>query len=1066
MVPTDGSPLRGLIQDHIVAAAMLTLRDTLLNHEIYMHLVAGALLAESSGVRLLPPTIWKPQPRWTGKDVLSTLLINIVPRGASLFLSSRTKLPSRLLGGTAGEEEATVEIFDSLLLTGIIDKAQIGDAPHGLVHALYELHGGSTCGALLSALSRLLTRFLQWRGFSCRMDDLLLVSSAEARRSAAILATETHNEATQTPLPTSVADDAALRTLDGSMKCVLNTRTSRIIDTSLEGLLRTFPANNMTLMTMSGAKGSLVNASQISGALGQQELEGRRVPLMASAKTLPCFAPWDLGSRAGGYISQRFLSGIRVPEFYFHCMAGREGLIDTAVKTSRSGYLQRCLVKHLESLRVHYDGTVRDVDGTVIQFLYGEDGIDVGRSMALTRFHLMSQNVAALISKWAPAEALMRLDTRSAPRWQRRREKRILTAGSDAPVVISAASPWISLGAVSERFSDELECWIKSVGLEKASSLKDPSALTADQFRVLMWLRYMRSLVEPGEMVGVLAAQSVGEPSTQMTLNTFHFAGFGAKNVTLGIPRLREIVMTASRRIKTPTMMVPFRKDVDIARAQRLAARATRRTLACLLTSKRETGIPHRKSTDSLMSDGDCDSPLFGALSTAPLSVTERITCTNGTRKGNSVSYRQRVYSVQLQFLSAVQLSGAEFCISETEMVTAIKDTFSSLLLEYIRKQFKKGSIRNLRRNLVINQAALSAEEHLRTGFGATNSTEDVSIEEAAAGNANLSPKAAEDASSSSDEDLEESDVDDPVYGGSRLKGSDEEREEDDATTVVTMGTIDYSDPDTDTNSDSGDDDGRSGTTSISSMAALVATKRAKSDPDAKAPEEGIENFSYHYETGRCSFEFRYAVSQPKLFLLPILERLLARVIVREIPSIDRCFLSEEEEEASCHLLLTTEGVNFMGLAAMDISMDSKTILHGSLATSDDQETLLDMNSLYSNDVGAILAMYGVEAARAVIIKEIAAVFGVYSISVDARHLTLIADYMTFEGGYRAMNRTGLISSTSPLLKMTFESTFGYLKTASLFSEEDSLRGPSSRLVFGQVTEIGTGCMEIVQPVL
>ena len=84
------------------------------------------------------------------------------------------------------------------------------------------------------------------------------------------------------------------------------------------------------------------------------------MPRMASGKTLPCFGAYEGGARSGGFISDRFLTGLRPQEFYFHCMAGREGLVDTTVKTSRSGYLQRCLVKNLESLRVHYDGTVRD----------------------------------------------------------------------------------------------------------------------------------------------------------------------------------------------------------------------------------------------------------------------------------------------------------------------------------------------------------------------------------------------------------------------------------------------------------------------------------------------------------------------------------------------------------------------------------------------------------------------------------------------------------------------------------------------------------------------------------
>ena len=105
-------------------------------------------------------------------------------------------------------------------------------------------------------------------------------------------------------------------------------------------------------MTTTGAKGSIVNQSQVTCALGQQALEGRRVPRMNSGRTLPSFAPYDLNPRADGFVMDRFLTGVRPQEYYFHCMAGREGLVDTAVKTSRSGYLQRCLVKHLEELKV------------------------------------------------------------------------------------------------------------------------------------------------------------------------------------------------------------------------------------------------------------------------------------------------------------------------------------------------------------------------------------------------------------------------------------------------------------------------------------------------------------------------------------------------------------------------------------------------------------------------------------------------------------------------------------------------------------------------------------------
>jgi len=172
--------------------------------------------------------------------------------------------------------------------------------------------------------------------------------------------------------------------LDAEYKQALDEYTNKINKTCLPaGLITKFPDNNLQLMVVAGAKGSTVNTMQISCLLGQIELEGKRPPLMLSGKSLPSFQAFETKPQAGGFIDGRFLTGIQPQDFFFHCMAGREGLIDTAVKTSRSGYLQRCLIKHLEGLAVSYDHTVRNHDGTVVQFAYGEDGMDVSKAVFL-----------------------------------------------------------------------------------------------------------------------------------------------------------------------------------------------------------------------------------------------------------------------------------------------------------------------------------------------------------------------------------------------------------------------------------------------------------------------------------------------------------------------------------------------------------------------------------------------------------------------------------------------------------------------------------------------------------
>lgn len=149
------------------------------------------------------------------------------------------------------------------------------------------------------------------------------------------------------------------------------------------------------------------------------------------------------------------------------------------------------------------------------------------------------------------------------------REQQLTTAQDSHPAS--------TLGAVSESFRDALDRFVAS-GAAKAAGLRGKTARS--DFRRAMEARFMQSLAAPGEPVGVLAAQSIGEPSTQMTLNTFHFAGRGEANVTLGIPRLREILMTAAAKIATPVMTIPMRKGVSRADAEALARRLTRVTLA------------------------------------------------------------------------------------------------------------------------------------------------------------------------------------------------------------------------------------------------------------------------------------------------------------------------------------------------------------------------------------------------------------------------------------------------------------------------------------------------------
>lgn len=450
-------------------------------------------------------------------------------------LHASAKVPGHLWGKDSQEDK--VVFMDGELLCGVLDKSAFGASDYGMVHSVYELYGADVAGTLLGVLSRLFTKFLQHRAFTCRMDDLSLTPEGNRRRAEIIkkgtgLGTEgaidnfpslasvpeqEKPDILRSLLEDVLRDDSKMAGLDMTVKGKLNKLTKSIADVVMpHGLLRQFPHNHMQAMTLSGAKGSAVNAQQISCALGQQELEGRRVPVMVSGKTLPSFKPFETKAIAGGYVASRFLTGVKPQEFFFHCMAGREGLIDTAVKTSRSGYLQRCLIKHLEGVRIHYDNTVRGSDSSIYQFHYGGDALDVTKQKHLLQFEFIVRNQQTLVNRYKPraltevvseeAESYMKKVLKCKDKNERDRFKPAL----------SVYNPSRYLGSTSEKFAEKVEEYAKKNphGLLKKKDRDDTLPLrrrrvplSVKHFKLLTKVKYMRSLVEPGEAVGLLASQ-------------------------------------------------------------------------------------------------------------------------------------------------------------------------------------------------------------------------------------------------------------------------------------------------------------------------------------------------------------------------------------------------------------------------------------------------------------------------------------------------------------------------------------------------------------------------------
>ncbi|MBS7638544.1 DNA-directed RNA polymerase subunit A'/A'', partial [Candidatus Bathyarchaeota archaeon] len=271
-----------------------------------------------------------------------------------------------------------------------------------------------------------------------------------------------------------------------------------------------------------------------------QAIRGKRIMRGYANRTLPHFRKGDPSPHARGFIYSCYRDGLNPIEFFFHAMGGREGLVDTAVRTQQSGYMQRRLINALEHLRVEYDGTVRDSLGNIIEFRYGEDGVDPAKSD-----HGKAVNIEQLIE----------------------RVKISMEGGEPASKDYIEARLKDVEGRLTPSLIEDLRRRLPASGLSREG---------VEEVLNTALRSYDFSLVEAGEAVGTVAAQSIGEPGTQMTLRTFHYAGVAELNVTLGLPRLIELV-DARRVPSTPVMTIYLderhRKNPEKARevAQRLA---------------------------------------------------------------------------------------------------------------------------------------------------------------------------------------------------------------------------------------------------------------------------------------------------------------------------------------------------------------------------------------------------------------------------------------------------------------------------------------------------------------
>jgi DNA-directed RNA polymerase subunit A' len=352
--PRFGGNIIGAIQDHITALYLLTNQNPEFNETQSLDLLRQTSIDE------LPEPEGEDdegEPYWTGRSLFSELL----PSGLDLEFESE-----------AGD---TVVVEDGQLLEGTVDDAAAGAFDGEVVDTITKRYGNSRARRFINEVSSLAVRTIMHFGFSIGIDDESIPGDAEGQIDEAIGSAqdrvgdliETHEAGELESLPGRTADE----TLEMKIMQTLAQARDNAGDIAEDNLE---PDNPAVVMADSGARGSMLNLTQMAACVGQQSLNGERINRGYENRTLSHYAENDLSPEARGFVESSYRDGLKPREFFFHAVGGRTGLVDTAVRTSKSGYLQRRLINALSELETQYDGTVRDTSDTIVQFEFGEDG--------------------------------------------------------------------------------------------------------------------------------------------------------------------------------------------------------------------------------------------------------------------------------------------------------------------------------------------------------------------------------------------------------------------------------------------------------------------------------------------------------------------------------------------------------------------------------------------------------------------------------------------------------------------------------------------------------------------
>ncbi len=593
--PKDSEPVIAPVQDSVLGTYKMTSPDATVDWHDFMNILVHCIGIDLQNIKI------EKNKTYTGTELYNS----IIPIGINLDTSIVVK-------------------------NGDIVKGQVRKkANKQIISNCWDRHGHKITADYITNIQKLNVNWILYDGFSVGLKDCYIQQSVKDK----IVSELEKKKLEIAHLITEIENNPELLDADIFEQSVKSNLAAQKGDIQQLVMSDLNDNNNFYIMANSGAKGKEVNLAQIMGALGQDIFKGKRIEKEVNNRTLPHFHQNDDTPLARGYIEHSYLEGLSPEEFFFHHMTGREGLIDTAIKTAETGYISRKLMKGLEDVGSKYDGTVRTGNNLILQYIYSDFNLDqtkqkkikmktieMGNSEIDKKFSLTESEIksiakdtkgnveiirqlnASYISELIKLRDLMRITQRI----MFLNYKTLLNEfhfSINLPRIISD-----EINIIRDEDNNEL-CNPKYI-LDQIDHILKPnitqittfnnkilndkeSIKIQDEIRSKTLIKYYMyeylspkrviyeykltkykfdkvveqiindfkaSQVDPGEMVGCLAAQHMGEPSTQMTLNTFHATGSGSAAMQ-GVPRVEELTR-ATKNIKTPEMTIYLDKTI------------------------------------------------------------------------------------------------------------------------------------------------------------------------------------------------------------------------------------------------------------------------------------------------------------------------------------------------------------------------------------------------------------------------------------------------------------------------------------------------------------------------